>query len=474
MSISSPEPVPAGATNQRTRRATSATVLVFSARLVRSFGRVLILVAVARAFSVGEVADFAFYFALGSLLGLGADGGLTDYVAREIAAAGLSHPRLERKALLVRCSTFVLAFALALVVLVGWHGARGLHAVGPLLAGSGFVFLDYLSATARATARYDRDLGYNVVFFAALLACLGARHFLHLDYPVFQMTVGLVLPGALLGMVVLRLSALTSPLAGGAAAPSGSMLFRQARWFLLRSLVSWCFSDLPIVLLRYLSTSLQVSLFSLAMRSVGFVTQVFIVIALVFYPALANARSVSQAKFFEKSVALTLVNTYVMPAAFATCLAGGWILLSFSGETYRGAWAVVQFLALAQVLNSGGFTASSLVVAGMEKQVGKLMVAALVVFTAAALLLIGRFGVHGAVAALIASFLVTKPTLWLLYRRHGIPLGGGRFMLAFSSLGGLLILSLFLPLPIQIAILVPLALLSVVLTVRILRRVAIF
>lgn len=456
-----------------TRRASAATILVFASRLFRSFGRVLVLVAVARAFSVGDVGDFAFYFAVGALLGLVADGGLTEYVSREIASAGLHHPGLEKKALLVRCCTFILSVVLPLPVLLAWGGAGGLYALGPLLAGSGFAFLDYLSATARANARYDLDLTYNAVFFLALLACLGCTLLLRLDYAGFRLTLGLVMPLVLLGAVVARLPALrTSP--GDGMAARGPTLFKEARWFLLRSLVAWCFSDLPVVLLSYWSTSLQVSLFSLAMRSVGFVTQVFVVIGFVFYPALANARSISQAKFFEKSVALTLVNTYVMPAAFAACLVGGWILLAASGEAYRDAWSVVQILALAYVVNQGGFSALSLIAAGMEKQVGKLMVAALVVFTGGAWLLLPGFGARGAAGALIASFLVAKSMVWVLFRRGGIPLGGPAFVLPFSSLSGLLLLSLFLPLPFQIAMLTPLALLSVVLTVRTLRRVAIF
>src|SRR5512141_2132604 len=41
------------------RRASAATALVFGSRLFRSLGRVLVLVAVARAFSVAEVAAVA-------------------------------------------------------------------------------------------------------------------------------------------------------------------------------------------------------------------------------------------------------------------------------------------------------------------------------------------------------------------------------------------------------------------------------
>lgn len=455
------------------RKAATATVLVFGSRLFRSFGRVLVLVAVARAFSVDEVADFAFYFTLGSLVGLAADGGLTEYVGREIAAAGLRHPWLERKALLIRCSTFLLSFVLALLLLLATQGAAGLQAVGPLLAGSGFVLLDYLSATARANARYDLDLTYNAIFCAVLVACLGGTYFLRLPYASFQLTLGVMLPGALLVVILQRLKALSAA-SDRAGTLSGAMLFKRARWFLLRSIIVWCFSDLPIVLLRYLSTSLQVSLFSLAMRSVGFVTQVFVVIGFVFYPALANARSVSQARFLEKSVALTLINTYVMPAAFVACLSGGWILIAVSGDTYRDAWAVLQLLALAHVLNQGGFTGSSLIVAGMERQIAKLMMAALVVFTAAALLSMRPLGVRGAVAALLASFVVAKLGLWALYRRAAIPVGGRAFLVPFSAFGAVLLVSLFLPLPVQIAVLLPLALLSVVLTVRTLRRIAIF
>jgi O-antigen/teichoic acid export membrane protein len=473
MTTSSAEPRPGPSASPSIRGGSAATALVFGSRLFRSLGRVLLLVAVARAFSVAELASFAFHFAVGSLLGVAADAGLTEYVAREIAAAGLHHPRLERKALRLRTGTFLGSIAVALSAEWAWSGNAGLSALGPTLAGAGFVFLDYLSSTARANARYDRDLAYNLVLLAALLACLGGSHLARLDYFAFQLLLGAVVTTVLLAAAVLRLGSL----AGGAAegsVPTSVALFGQARWFLLRALISWCFSDLPIVLLRHLSTSLQVSLFSLAMRSVGFVTQVFVVLGFVFYPALSNARRVSEAGFFDKTITLTLVNTYVMPAAFAACLLGGSILLAASGEAYQDAWMVLQVLALGHVLNLGGFSALPLVAAGLEKRVGVLMLAGLAVFAGGAWLCMPRLGALGAAAALITSFSFTKVYLGVLYRRHHIPLGGRAFALPFAALGALLLVGLLVPLSLKVALLAPLTILSCVLTFKTIRRVAIF
>jgi len=251
-------------------------------------------------------------------------------------------------------------------------------------------------------------------------------------------------------------------------------LLKQARWFLLRSLMSWSFSDLPIVLLRELSTSLQVSLFSLAMRSVGFVTQLFVVIGFVFYPALSNARSVSRPAFAKKIVDFVLLNTYVMPLAFGACLVGGAILIGVAGPAYRAAWLVLEVLAFAHVLSLGGFSGMPLVAAGAEKAVAKVMLASLLIFAGTAAWLMPILGALGGAVALLGCFFVAKLALLVLYRRGGIPLGGRAFALPFLSFGGLLIASLALPATLKIALLLALGLLSGVLTFRTLRRVAIF
>jgi len=413
-------PVTARGLHSKSQVASSAFFASFAARGSRAIGSIGALLIAARLFSISQVGQFAYLLAIGAIVSLIFDAGVTTYVAREVAARGFRTNRLERLALIFRIAGFPLAIA------SGWFLARladssiGVAAVGTLCFAATISFTDFLSTRQRAHGRFVAELVeivpalWGPLIISATFGVYGA------SFAAFQVTLG-ASAICFLAFRVWQAFRELSPQEDEERFGNIRSLLWHSRWFLLSGIGGWALFESPNVILKALASHVAVALYAAALRPVGVVTHPFLVLGRMFIPSLSHDRLHDQEHFVASVRRMNLVSVALVPAGFAIAIIAGEVLLPLFGDQYVSAMPIVWILAVGSVVYMGPAKPAALIVVGAERELSVVSACGAMLLALIAVFLVPEHGAVGAAIAVLSALVGLKLAHLVLYRAHSLP-----------------------------------------------------
>ena len=415
-----------GGTRAPTQRALPGFLYSLLGRALRASARLVVLFFVARHYEVQDVATFAVLTVVAALVGYVADLGLGELLVREIAAGGARSAALEAKALAIRVVLLPIGVLLAYGLAVVIDSRTAWPALGTIAFASSVVAADFMASVQRGHGRYDLEALESSMPILGVAAALAFATFSRASFDRFELVLGVFSFGPVASRCAALLrrarlgGALTAPLA-----PTIGETVRASRWFLAKALVQWALFESPVILVRRLGDDNAAALFALALRPVGLLTHPFQAISLVFYPALAHARTVSNDAFRRSIRRLNRISLLLVPGGFAGSLLAGHWLLGVPGGSYLAALPVLAILASAYLLYLGPPNGVPLVVMEQERTTVMAAAVGILVLLAASLWLVPSMGAVGGALALGAGLATVKLAYGVAYVRARIPLWDG-------------------------------------------------
>lgn len=441
---------------------------VLIARAMRASGRLTGILVLARFYSVQDVAEFAFAFAIASIVGLASDLGVSEYAVRELAASKRDTSVLERRIAMLRMITLLPALLLTWSICAA-SDVEGVSALGAIAFALSASATDTFSALRRGHGRHDLEaLECSMPMISVVAATAFAIAGSSVD--VFQIALG---GGALtiIGIRALVMMLRARPAESSASAPVPTIrgLIGGSRWLLGRAVVSLLLFEIGVVLLERLSTPTELAIYALAARPVGLMMQVLAVIPLVFLPLLSRIPETQTEQMAYQTLHLNLLHIAAIPAAFAGCVIGGEVLLWISGESYTGGRPVLMLLAIGTLLYAGTLSTLPLVVLRRERVVVIASGIGVAVLVGASFVLIPSHGAMGAALAAGGGFAALKVVLVIAYRVNGLPIGTRRHLHALVASAAVLAGATWLPGMAGYAVLVSGGIVSAAATIQLLR-----
>lgn len=414
--------------------AVRAYFFTFAARGIRAAGRLLAFLCAARFFSVDETGNFAFAFTVGTLAGIVADLGFSEFLNREIPTAGQGSAALERHALLIRLASIPLGTGGAWLVVLAFDPGAPAATIGTLLFCVAVGAADFLGAVRRAHKRNELEALESSLPTLAALGTAGLLGLLGVGFGTFQLALGLSAATLVVGRILVRLretrGAADSASAGAAPTTLGSAW--SSRYFLLRTVSASLLFEMPMLMLKAVTTPATVAFYAAALRPVGFVTLPFVVLGNVFTPALAHDSAAGGGRLSASTRRLNLLALLMAPTGYATCLLGGELLLLAFGRGYLAAQSILAVLALAFMVFFCAPSAVPLVILGRERTLVLVALVAAAVMAAVCAVLLPGHGAEGAAFACLVVFALIKAVHVSLYRRQGLAAGDLRHLIALA------------------------------------------
>jgi O-antigen/teichoic acid export membrane protein len=402
------------------------------AKSLRSVGRVAVLLIAARLYPIGDVGRFVFVLGLGTLVVGLLDFGVTNLVQREFGASGFRAKALERSALRLRVATLPAAIAASWLIGLLIDGGIGVASIGTLMLAAALGLSDFLAGLRRAKGEFVHEsLELAPVLTGGLLAGLTVG-LLGGSFGSFQWALGI---GALIPAVI-RATICSRTLGPQSADSRGSGrlidLIWDARWFWIIAVCTIGLFELPIVVLRALSSLEEVALLAAAIRTVGLASQPFVVLGGVFLPSMAFQARENRALFLESIRRANRILLLAIPAGLALGILGGTVLLRFFGEVYLASIDSLWILTVGVLIGVGPVLGGPLLVERRERGLALLALTAIGILVAASVLLDSTRGSVGAAAAAALAFSALKVGHHIMYLRTGLPLLSPADLLALA------------------------------------------
>jgi O-antigen/teichoic acid export membrane protein len=392
------------------------------ARGLRSVGRVTVVLVVARLYPIADVGRFVFVLGLGTLFVGLLDFGVTNLIQREFGASGFRAHALERSALRLRMVTLPVAIAASWLIGLLIDGGIGFASIGTLIFAGALGLSDFLAGLWRAKGDFVYEsLELAPVLAGGLLTALTVG-LLGGNMNSFQWALGI---GALLPALVraaIRSRALRTQSAHSRGSGGLFDLIWDARWFWVIAVCTIGLFELPIILLRALSTLEEVALLAVAMRAVGLVSQPFVVLGGVFLPSMAFQAREDRTEYLKSVRRANRILLLAIPAGLALGILGGTVLLRLFGEAYSASIESLWILTIGVLIGVGPVFGGALLVERKESGLALLALTAVGILVAASVLLDSTRGSVGAAAAAALAFSAIKAGHHLMYGRIGLPL----------------------------------------------------
>ncbi len=414
---------PASAIGPGSRRQNSVLALSLSltARGLRAAGRLLAFALAARLFRLGEVGDFAFWLAAGSLTAVLSDLGLSEHLTRALPGA-VGNNGIVRAALRARLAALLPCLVFGWLIGVAFGGIGDLGAVGSFAFGVAVGFSDFLSAIRRATGRFDLEILESGLVTGVGLGTGLAAVASGLGFVPFQLALGAGAVGAAAVRVVALARTVRS--SGDGAGPGAGRVAAEARWLWARAILGWGYLDATVLLVGLVSDPVQVALFAGAARLVGIMTQPLLAVAAVFTPVLAHEASFGRERFEAASRRLNWIGLASVPCAFAACIVLGHFGIAGFGAGFRSAQPILALLALGFAVHAGVLSSVPLIVLGRERSLVLSTIGGQSVLWITTLALAGRRGAEGGAIGVLTCLIAVKVATVVLYQRARLPLGG--------------------------------------------------
>lgn len=418
----------------RERRSFTIYALTFVGRAARGLGRLAVFALAADNYAPNEVGLLFFLLALGSGAGIASDLGMAQMLTRDLPASGRDHRALVQAALRARMAAFVLATLVASAVAAGL-GVPWLLSLGALLFAGSVSAADFFAAVGRARGHNEWDALDSAMPFVLALAAGWVAAKVGADFAHLLWAMG----GTAGAWTILRASAMDARLGRRAhQARRWEDLIRvawRARWFFLQVLAMWCLAESGILLLQWLGTAEDQALVGAALRTVGVMTQPFLVLALVYLPSLAHDRDRGKDALHGGLRELNLLLIVLTPAGYAVAVVVGEVLLPSFGAFYREAADILELVTIAYLVYLTIPTGTALWVVGRERMVVFISVVAVLVQVAVAVVLIPNLGGYGVAVAMLAALVVAKAHYVAAYFWLGLPFGDRRHVHAVLAVG---------------------------------------
>jgi O-antigen/teichoic acid export membrane protein len=414
----------------RSQRAIRGYLWSMTGRGARNLSRVLAFLCVARLFSLTETGLFAFIMAIGNFTAVASDLGLSEQLMRDLP--GRRHRGLEEGAFALRLASLPLGIVIAWAVLWTINPSNRWGAAGTLTFAAAVGASDFLAAWRRAHGRFDLEaLESSLPAFAALAAAAawGARGG---EFASFQVVLGGVALVVVLARFASGLTALRLPTHLAVATEYVRSAVRASRWFFVKAVVVWGTIEVAVVALKLLASDQDVALYAAALRIAGLMTFPYVVLGSVFTPALAHELARGK-DLGDATRRLNLLGLLLGHASFAACMVSAEVLLRIFGRAYVESLPVLQILALGFFVLIAAPSAVPLVVTGREKAVSLVGLATALLLVATAWWWVPRHGAIGAATASLTAYCAAKLTHLLLYRRAGLPLISGSYLIAATA-----------------------------------------
>ena len=410
----------AKARHSKPQGALSAFFASFAARGFRAAGSIGVLLIAARLFSISQVGQFAYLLAVGAIVSIVFDAGVTTYVAREVAARGFRTNHLERLALKIRLVGFPFAIASAWFLARFADSSIGIGAAGTLCFAATISFTDFLSTRQRAHGRFAAEIIETVPALWGPLVIAATYGIYGASFSAFQVTLGVSAICFVAVRVCLTFRAL-APQEDEERFGSARNLLWLCRWFLLSGIGGWVLFESPNVILEALASPEAVAMYAAALRPVGVVTHPFLVLGRMFIPSLSHDKLQDHQCFVESVRRMNLISITLGPAGFAIAVLGGEVLLRLFGDQYVSAMPIVWILAAGSVFYVGPAKPAALIVAGAEKALSVVSIGGAVLLVLATFFLVPEHGAKGAAIAVLLALLTLKLAHLALYRVHSLP-----------------------------------------------------
>jgi O-antigen/teichoic acid export membrane protein len=452
-------------------RASRAAVFTLLSRLIRSGGKMLAFLLVARSFPLDDTGDFAYLVVIGSLAGTISDFGLSEYVLREIPLGRFRARELLSRAAAIRLVGLIPATvgAWGVVMLltrreIDWPS---LLTVAFGCAGSA---TEFVGSARRVLGRFGAETIESVagiglpLLIATIAAASGAS---------FE-EVQVVLGGAAVAIAVGRLLPLARRPEGHDRGTPAASLVWHGRWFLAKAVVAWAVFESAIVYVDGLATAEQVALFASALRPAGLITHPFLALSWAFMPPLAHEYARSRDRFLVMVRRLNRVILAFTPAVLTGGLLLGQLLLRAFGESYLRSAPQLLLLSIAYTIYFGPISGLPLLTLRRERIVVLSSICSFATQLVVSLALVPTSGALGAAIAVLAGVCAAKIIHIAVYRAEKLPIIERHDALGMASIIVWLSVALVTPPAVSTIVLLAGAIVSVALTWHLLRGTILF
>jgi O-antigen/teichoic acid export membrane protein len=421
-----------------------------------------------------DVGRFVFVLGLGTLVVGLLDFGVTNLIQREFGASGFRANALERSALRLRATTLPVAIAASWMIGLLIDGDIGVASIGTLMFAAALGLSDFLAGLRRAKGEFIQEsLELAPVLTGGLLAAVTVGLLGGSMYSFqWALGIGAVIPALIRAAICSR--ALRPQSADRRGSGRLFDLIWDARWFWVIAVCTIGLFELPVVLLRALSTLEEVALLAVAMRAVGLVSQPFVVLGGVFLPSMAFQAREDRAVYLKSVRRVNRILLLAIPAGLALGILGGTVLLRFFGEAYLVSVDSLWILTIGVVIGVGPVFGGPLLVERSERGVALLSLGAIGILIAASVLLDSNQGAVGAATATALAYIGVKVGHHLMYVRTGLPLLSLADVLALSVTAVWVVAISFLDEPLRYLFLAVGGLFGLALSARLLYQTSLF